>query len=69
MNAKSEELTKEKARYILNGYILYGIAKGCEPTPIYDELVFSEETETGISQYTFRHLLKVAFNLQDNGQL
>lgn len=56
-------MTKEKARQTLINYILYGVDKGLEPIPIKDEVVISETTEAGIEQWSFKGLIKIAYDL------
>jgi hypothetical protein len=34
--------------------------------PIVDEVVYSKKSNNQIEQYTFKHLIKIAYNLKDN---
>jgi hypothetical protein len=61
-------MTKEEAREILNDWSFwrYDVMGGAFTFPINDEIVYQETTSNSVTQYTFKHVIKIAYNLKDN---
>ena len=61
-------MTKEKARDLLREWLDKRSEQG-QDLPIYDEVVYQKETfgtPTTFEQYTFRYLIKLAYDMQDS---
>lgn len=61
-------MTKEQARDILNKWIAdntYGDVGVLYPAtlPVYDEVVYTEQTDNSVSEWTFKGLIKIAYDL------